>query len=141
MVKSFRRKSKEPPREGKAGKTMMRFLMLGLLALLVGCGPGIREMGAPSAMKGKVTLKSQPFGDVSLYIQPLGEGHPTTVQVAPDGSFDCELVPGKYVYSVGKASSKTSDQALAKVDPKFLETSMERTLVVVAGQDVSVSLD
>jgi hypothetical protein len=120
----------------------MRFLVLALMTLFVGCGPAIREMPAPTATKGKITLKGQPFGDVSIYIQPLTQGHPTTMQVAADGTFKGELTPGKYVYSIGLASSKTSEQALKKVDPKYYDTSMEeRTIVVSAGEELTIALD
>lgn len=120
---------------------MVRILMLALMTCLVGCGPSIREMGTPSATKGKVTLKSQPFGDISLSLQPMADGYPKTVQVAADGTFQTELIPGKYVYSVGQTSSKSSEQALKKVDPKYYDTSMDRSVVVSAGEDLIIALD
>lgn len=120
---------------------MIRILMLALVTCLVGCGPSIREMAAPSATQGKVTLKSQPFGDISLSLQPLTEGYPKTIQVAADGTFQAELIPGKYVYSVGQATSKTSEQALKKVDPKYYDTSMDRSVVVSAGEELIIALD
>jgi hypothetical protein len=119
----------------------MRFLVLALLTLLVGCGPSIREMAARTATKGKVTLKGQPFGDVAIAIQPLGDGHPTTIPVAVDGTFQSELSPGKYVFSVVQSTSKTSEQALKKVDPKYYETSMDRSLVVTADQELIIALE
>ena len=120
---------------------MVRILMLALVTCLVGCGPSIREMAPPSATKGKVTLKSQPFGDISVTLQPLADGYPKTIPVAADGTFQTELVPGKYVYSVGQSSSKTSEQALKKVDPKYYDTSMDRSVVVSAGEDLIIALD
>ncbi len=119
----------------------MRFLVLALLTLFVGCGPGIREMAAPTATKGKVTLKGQPFGDVNIALQPLGDGHPKSIPVAVDGTFQSELSPGKYVFSVVQSPSKTSEQALKKVDPKYYESSMERTVVVAAGEDLTIALE
>ena len=119
----------------------MRFLVLALLTLLVGCGPAIREMAAPTSTKGKVTLKGQPFGDVNIALQPLGDGHPRSIPVAVDGTFQGELSPGKYVFSVVQSSSKTSEQALKKVDPKYYESSMERTVVVAAGEDLTIALE
>ncbi len=119
----------------------MRFLVLALLTLFVGCGPAIREMAAPTATKGKVTLKGQPFGDVAIAIQPLGDGHPKTIPVAADGTFQSELSPGKYVFSVVQSSSKTSEQALKKVDPKYYDASMDRSVVVSAGEDLIIALD
>jgi ABC-type phosphate transport system substrate-binding protein len=120
---------------------MVRILMLALLTCLVGCGPSIREMGAPSATNGKVTLKGQPLGDISVTLQPMTEGYPKTVQVAAEGTFQTELVPGKYVYSIGLSPSKTSEQALKKVDPKYYDTSMDRSVVVAAGEELIIALD
>lgn len=120
---------------------MVRILMMALVTCFVGCGPSIREMGTPSATQGKVTLKSQPFGNISLSLQPLADGYPKTVQVAADGTFQTELIPGKYVYSVGQATSKTSEQALKKVDPKYYDTSMDRSVVVSAGEELIIALD
>lgn len=119
----------------------MRFLALAVLALLVGCGPSIREMGTLETATGKLTLKSQPFGDVAITVQPLADGYPKTIQVAADGTFKTDLVPGKYVFSIGQSSSKSSEQALKKVDPKYYDTSMDRTFVVAAGQEVVIALD
>ena len=120
---------------------MVRILMLALVTCLVGCGPSIREMAAPSATKGKVTLKGQPFGDVTISVQPLGDGHPKTIPVAADGTFQSDLSPGKYVFSVGQSSSKASEQALKKVDTKYYDTSMDRSVVVSAGEDLIIALD
>ena len=120
---------------------MVRILMLALVTCWVGCGPSIREMAAPSATNGKVTLKGQAFGDISLSFQPMTDGYPKSVQVAADGTFQTELVPGKYVYSVGLSSSKTSEQAIKKVDPKYYDTSMDRSVVVAAGEELIIALD
>jgi hypothetical protein len=119
----------------------MRFLVLALMILFVGCGPTIREMATPTSTKGKVTFKGQPLGDVSLYVQPLGEGHPKPIPLAADGTFQSDLTPGKYVYSIVQSPSKTSEQALKKVDPKYLETSMDRTILVTAGEELTIALD
>ena len=121
----------------------MRNLLLVLsLVVMVGCGSAGTPMPASSVVKGKLeTSAGKPIGNVLLTLQPLGDGHPSPLQVSEDGSFQGEMVPGKYAYSIAKSSAKNSEQALKLVDAKYYEPTMNRTVNVQAGQELHIAID
>jgi len=113
-----------------------------LLVGFLGCSNGATLRTEPTKVAGKLaSTGGQAVGNVGLTFQPLDAGFMTTVQVAEDGSFQGELVPGKYSYFIVKSSSKTGDQALKKIDAKFLEANMSRTIEFKPGQDLALVLE
>jgi hypothetical protein len=119
----------------------MRILTPLFLLLCVGCSTSLPDKGAPVSVSGKVTQSGKPVGDIVVTFQPLGDGHLSGATVNEDGSFKADIVPGKYAYFVGKSTLKTSEQALKKIDSKYLEANMQRTVSVQAGQELAISLD
>lgn len=120
-----------------------KLLLLLMVACVSGCSYAVELKGEPALVKGKVaSADGKPVGGVLLTLQPLEDGHLTPLEVGPDGSFQGELVPGKYAYFVGKSSkTKSSAQTLKRVDAKFLEPNMSRTVDVAPGSDLSIALD
>jgi hypothetical protein len=120
---------------------MRTIVLLMLTGLLSGCGAAVAQRTAPSETTGMLTDSSgKAVGNVMLTLQPLEDGHLAPLQVAPDGSFKGELVPGKYAYFVGKSSAKNSEIALKSVEPKFHEASLDRTVEVKPGEALKVVL-
>jgi len=120
---------------------MKSFLCLILALTTFGCStnPGLRTES--EKVTGKLSqADGKPVGNVGLTLQPLDNGFVTTLQVAEDGSFQGEAIPGKYAYFIGKSTAKNADQALKKVDAQFLEASMNRTVVVETGKTLSLVL-
>jgi hypothetical protein len=120
---------------------MRSFLAIVILAAL-GCGgssPGTR--GAPVSVTGKVSQAGQPVGNVAVSFQPLDRGHMKSLPVKPDGTFQGELLGGRYAYSIVASTSPESHQALSKVAPQFLEPNMERTVEIQPGQELQIMLD
>ena len=118
-------------------------LML-LLSLIVGCGSAATPMAASTTIKGKLESSGKPVGGVLLTLQPLGEGHPVPMEVAADGSFTGDVVPGNYVYYVGKSAAKSTknpDQAIKQVNEKFHQADMSRKVTVKSGEDIKIGLD
>jgi|GEM_PF-1898290 len=121
---------------------MRSFLLILTLILSVGCGTSVTPMPAPTAIKGKLALSSgKPAGGLVLNLYPLEGQHPGVYDVAEDGSFKGEAISGKYTYFVTKGSSKNSEQTLKNVDPKFYAADGTRTIVVKAGEDISIKLE
>lgn len=122
---------------------MKNILWLLFVALTVSSGcstnPGLRPES--EKVSGKLSLgDGKAIGNVGLVFQPMEDGFEATFQVAEDGSFQGEVIPGKYAYYVSKATSKNAEQALKKVDPKFREATMSRTVLVEPGKALSLVL-
>ena len=121
---------------------MKNLLAVLSLVVLVGCGSTASPMPASSIVKGKLeTSSGKPIGNVMLTLQPLGNGHPAPLQVSEDGTFQGEIVPGKYAYYVAKSFAKDSEKALKLVNAKYYEASMTRTVSVQAGQELRIAIE
>ena len=121
---------------------MRTLLLIVLLGFSVGCGSAAIPMGAMTTVHGKLETNSgNPVGGILLTLQPLGDGHPAPMEVAENGTFKGDAVPGKYAYYVGKSSAKNSEQSLKKVNDKYQQADMGRTVTVQAGQELRIALD
>jgi hypothetical protein len=120
----------------------MRNLLLLLVGLLLtGCSNSAPQMSAPVAVSGKVSAAGAPVSGCVLMLQPLEDGHPAPCTLGPDGTFQANLVPGKYAYFVQKGSDATATD-LSKLNAKFLEADLGRTVTVAAGQtSLDIALD
>ena len=120
----------------------MRYLIcLLMFSIVAGCSgnPGIRSESGKVAGK-LASGDGKKIGNVGLTLQPLDNGFVTTLQVAEDGSFEGEMIPGKYAFFIGKSAAKNAEQSLKKVDPKFYEANLTRTVVVQPGQELRIEL-
>lgn len=117
-------------------------LTLAVFTLAVsGCSQPTRLNEAPLSISGKVSQGGQPVGDVHVSFQPLEQGHPVSLPVNADGTFQGELIPGNYAYFVAKSPAPKSEAAIKKIDPKYLEANMTRTIDVQANQELAIALD
>jgi hypothetical protein len=118
---------------------MRSFIVLLLIAGLVGCGSQVRLKGAPVSVSGKVSQGGQPVGALVMVFQPLGDGHVREFSVQKDGTFNGELVSGEYAYYVAKPAAAA--QAPKKLSPKYFEADLSRTVAVEAGKQLTIALD
>jgi hypothetical protein len=119
----------------------MRFaILLLMLMVLPACGPTVKPMGDMITAKGKLSKGGAPVGNVTLTLQPLGNGHLAPLAVGTDGAFQGSLVPGKYAWFVGKSEAAESKATLESIDPKFYEADMGRTVEVKEGEDLKIDL-
>ena len=117
-------------------------LIVGALAVgMVGCSPTTSLKESPTSVSGKVSRAGQPFGDVLVSFQPLDHGHLCSFPVKPDGKFQGELISGNYAYYVGQSTAPNSAAALKKIDPKYLEADLGRSVAIQAGQELVIALD
>jgi pyridoxine 5'-phosphate synthase PdxJ len=120
---------------------MKNLIGIVLVLMVVGCSSSVKLLDQAGKISGKLTSSDgQAVANVSLTFQPLETGLPATVQVSEQGAFELEMHAGKYAYFVGKSTAKSGEQALKKVDAKFYEPDMSRTVVVQPGQELSVVL-
>ena len=108
---------------------------------VIGCTQPTTLKEGPVSVSGKVSQAGQPIGDVMVSFQPLDHGHLASFLVGPDGTFQSELIPGNYAYYVAKATGPKADAAIKRVDPKFLEADLNRTVAVQSGQELAIALD
>jgi hypothetical protein len=124
-----------------------RFLALVLLSgILAGCSdynpPAMKD---PVDIRGKVTMRGASVGDVMLVLQPTERGYQTNLQLATDGSFAGQAVPGKYMYYFQPIAPKSpGDQsryagAFRRV-PEFNRSPNLSNIVEVSAGDVAIEV-
>ena len=109
--------------------------------IAIGCSQPTRLHEAPINVTGKVSQGGQAVGDVQVSFQPLQHGHPVSLPVSADGTFQGELIPGNYAYFVSKTATPKSEAVIKKIDPKYLEASLTRAIDVQPGQELTIALD
>ncbi len=117
------------------------WLLVLTMTTAMGCSskPGLRTES--EKVSGKLSQgNGKAVGNVGLTLQPLDNGFVTTFQVAEDGTFQGEAIPGKYAYFIGKSTAKNADQALKKIDSQYLDANMSRTVMVEPGKALSLVL-
>jgi hypothetical protein len=116
-------------------------LFLGAALLLAaGCSKEQAKRQGPVSITGKLTQAGQPVGNVVVTFRPLDNGFEGSFPVKPDGAFAGELVAGNYAYFVAKSTAPNADAALKKVDPKFYEPDLTRSVVIEPGKEVLIAL-
>jgi hypothetical protein len=120
---------------------MRNALLVLSLIMCVGCGSSGTPLPAPVTVNGKLEMGGKPIGGLQLTLFPLEGQHPAYIPVAEDGTFKVEAISGKYAYYVEKSSAKNSEATLKKVNPKFHEADLNRSIVVSAGQDLKVVVE
>ena len=121
----------------------MRIALLVLsLVMCVGCGSSGTPLPAPVTVNGKLEMSDgKPIGGLQLTLFPLEGQHPAYIPVADDGTFKVETISGKYSYFVGKSTAKNSEANVKKVNAKFYEADLTRSIVVSAGQELKVVVE
>ena len=107
----------------------------------MGCSEAPVLRKSPSNVSGKVSQGGKPVSNVAVFFQPLDHGHPKSLPVTPQGTFQGELIDGNYTYYVGPSTAANSVAALRKIDPKYLEPDMRRTVSVEFGKELVLALD
>jgi hypothetical protein len=120
---------------------MRLFILLMLIVGLVGCGSKANFKNAPVAVSGSVSQGGQPVGGLVMIFQPLGDGHVREFPIQKDGTFNGELISGKYAYFVAKPTVPAAAQALRKLAPKYFEADLSRTVAVEAGNRIAIELN
>jgi hypothetical protein len=120
-------------------------MYLALLAIIaagaIGCSGGATLKDEPVGVSGKLSQAGKPVGDVVVWFHPLDKGHVRSLPVNSDGTFAGELILGNYSYYVGSSPAPTSAAALKKIDPKYYEPALERSINVEDGKEIILALD
>ncbi|MDZ4658388.1 MAG: hypothetical protein SH868_12490 [Bythopirellula sp.] len=113
-----------------------------LLIAVIGCGapqPGLK--GAPVNVNGKVSQAGQPVGNITVSFHPLDNGHLTNLEVKPDGTFQGELISGKYAYSIVQSTPSDATTSAPSIAPEYTQPDLQRTVNVEAGQALEIVLN
>lgn len=117
---------------------MRRCLIVGCIAMVVGCGMNPPPLAGPVNVSGKIVgSDGKPVSGVAVNLQPLENGYLKTVEVKLDGSFAVETQAGKYAYYF---TPKSGSKAVPPQVAPLIEPNMDRTVVVAAGKDLVISL-
>jgi hypothetical protein len=116
-------------------------VLAAIAAGAIGCSDAAALKDAPVSVSGKVLQGGQPVGNVVVWFHPLDNGHLQNLPVSTDGTFLGELVSGNYAYYVGKSPAPSSEAVLKKIDPKFYEPDLERSISVDFGKEIILALD
>jgi hypothetical protein len=117
----------------------MRLLLVIIgLSMILGCGMNPPPLAGPVSVSGKVVKSDgKPVGGVVVNLQPLENGYMKAVEVKPDGTFAVETQAGKYAYFF---TPKSDAKAVPPQVAQLVEASLERTVNVVSGQELVISL-
>jgi hypothetical protein len=107
----------------------------------LGCSDAAALKSAPVSVSGKVAQGGKPLANVVVWFQPLDNGHLASLPVNSDGTFRGELIGGRYAYYVGQLPSPNSAAALKKIDSKYYEPNLERSVHVEFGKEIILALD
>ena len=116
------------------------FLMV-IAAGSLGCSETPPLKGAPLSVSGRMAQGGKPVGNVVVWFHPLDNGHLQNLPVSADGTFHGELISGNYSYYVAKSPAPNSALALKKIDPKYFEPDLGRSINVEFGKDLVLALD
>jgi hypothetical protein len=119
----------------------VRLLALAAAALSAGCSHTPTLKQAPVSVAGQVSKVGQPVGNVLVSFHPLDNGHAGSFPVKPDGTFTGELISGNYAYYVAKSTAPNSDATLKKIDPKYYEPDLGRSIAVQDDHKLLIALD
>lgn len=118
------------------------FALVAMFGCTIGCSEAPAKKSTPISVTGKVSQAGQPVGNVTISFQPLDHGYAKSFPVKRDGAFQGELIAGAYAYFIDKsAPPPTPGAAPRKIDPKFYEANLERSVVVAPGQQLAIALD
>jgi hypothetical protein len=111
------------------------------IAATLGCAPAPTLKGAPAAFTGKLSRAGRPVRDVMISFHPLDHGHLCSFPVKSDGTFQGELISGNYAYYVSPSPNPASAAAMQRIDVKYREPDLKRTIAVDAGQQLALALE
>jgi hypothetical protein len=80
-------------------------------------------------------------GSMVMVFQPLTDGHTREVPIQKDGTFNGELISGKYAYFVARPAAPAAAQALRTLAPKYFEADLSRTVMVEPNTQLAIALD
>lgn len=119
----------------------MTALFFGIAVCATGCSNAPAVKDAPVSVTGKVTQGGKPIGNVVVSFHPLDNGHLRSLDVKPDGTFLGEMIAGNYSYYVGKSPAPSSAAALKRIDPKYYEPDLGRSLTIEPGKQIILAFD
>ena len=123
---------------------MVRFsatLLAVIAAGAIGCSDVTTLKDTPVSISGKVSQGGKPVGNVVVWFHPLDKGHVESLPVNTDGTFVGEMIGGNYSYYVGSSLAQNSAAALKKIDPKYYQPDLARSIAVEFGKEIVLALD
>ena len=117
------------------------FAIVTVASIAIGCSDAPVLKDAPVNVSGKLVQGGKPVGNVVVSFHPLDRGHLKSMPVAADGGFQGELIGGSYAYYVERSPAPNSAAVLQKVDPKYYEPDLNRTISVEFGKELVLALD
>lgn len=104
---------------------------------LTGCGTSVTLRQPPVEVVLKVSKAGQPVDNVSLTLQPLGDGAQAESSVSK-GEWKGTVVPGKYTFYIDKGKTEAD---LNKVPANYRLGSKDRTLDIKDAGTYEVQLN
>jgi hypothetical protein len=122
-----------------------RFLMgVSLLAIFacLGCGSVKTEpVASQTDFTGKISMSQGSFPEgVKIAFQPTQTGYANSFALQSDGSFKGSLIPGPYMYYFTADESAEGAAALQAVPKALQEADLNRTVQIVSGQSVAITI-
>jgi hypothetical protein len=108
----------------------------------LGCG-GVKTepVATQTDFTGKVAMSQGSFPEgVKIAFQPTQTGYANSFALQSDGSFKGSLIPGPYMYFFTADESAEGAAALQAVPKALQEADLNRTVQIVPGQSVAITV-
>ncbi|WP_437203802.1 hypothetical protein [Planctomicrobium sp. SH664] len=109
---------------------MLRSPLLFML-LAMGCSAGVSvpQNAPPVDVSGTATAGGKPLSEISIALQPTGQGMPSGFKVV-NGAFQGKVIPGKYAWFVAPLSSSKGNDVYKTIPAVFRESSLDRQIEI-----------
>ncbi|MEZ6142384.1 MAG: hypothetical protein R3B84_17635 [Zavarzinella sp.] len=113
----------------------------------VGCSDTPEMLKGETEITGTVMMGGSPVKNVTLWLNPLGEGHPAKFNLGEDGKFTIKVIPGDFIVYFEKApvtkelSAQKAAEAFKVIPVKYHDPKKENQVTIKSGEPATININ